>query len=370
MTELSYRTALIVGVGAGLSASLARTFTKAGMQVALAARRAGELSGLAKEVGGQRSRATRPRHAEVAKLFGEVEAAFGAPDVVVYNASYRTRGPFVELDPAEVEKRSRSAPLAASWWRRRRSSACCRTSHGAILFTGASASVKGYAQSAPFAMGKFALRGLAQSIARELSPQGIHVAPLRDRRRHPQPGPAEPPDKPDSMLDPDAIAHAYLHLLQQPRSAWSWEDRAAPLGGKILSPFDPQRAPFITFAMPKMLTRAAMLALAFVAVASADLQARSQRPQQRQPEPAPARRAGRQARQPRAGVRDLQRPALLASVRPVRRHLFQAQCFLHRCRGARPRRQARSQGQCRVHEGTQRGDQDRHPVLSRAPSVS
>jgi NAD(P)-dependent dehydrogenase (short-subunit alcohol dehydrogenase family) len=96
------------------------------------------------------------------------------------------------------------------------------------LFTGASASVKGYAQSAPFAMGKFALRGLAQSMARELAPQGIHVAHvvvdggIRSDRR------PEHADKPDSMLDPDAIAASYLHLLRQPRSAWSWEIEVRP----------------------------------------------------------------------------------------------------------------------------------------------
>ena len=100
--------------------------------------------------------------------------------------------------------------------------------HGAIFFTGASASVKGYAQSAPFAMGKFALRGLAQSMARELSPHGIHIGHvvidggIKSERR------PDPPDKPDSMLDPDAIAQSYLHLLQQPRSAWAWEIELRP----------------------------------------------------------------------------------------------------------------------------------------------
>jgi NAD(P)-dependent dehydrogenase (short-subunit alcohol dehydrogenase family) len=99
---------------------------------------------------------------------------------------------------------------------------------GAILFTGASASVKGYAQSAPFAMGKFALRGLAQSMARELSPQGIHVAHvvidggIRSASR------AAPADKPDSLLDPDAIAQSYLDLLKQQRSAWAWEIEVRP----------------------------------------------------------------------------------------------------------------------------------------------
>ncbi len=104
---------------------------------------------------------------------------------------------------------------------------------GAILFTGASASVKGYAQSAPFAMGKFALRGLAQSMARELSPQGIHVAHvvvdggIRSAHR------PEAADRPDATLDPDAIAASYLHLLQQPRSAWSWEIEVRPWGEKF-----------------------------------------------------------------------------------------------------------------------------------------
>jgi NAD(P)-dependent dehydrogenase (short-subunit alcohol dehydrogenase family) len=103
-----------------------------------------------------------------------------------------------------------------------------RHDYGAILFTGASASVKGYAQSAPFAMGKFALRGLAQSMARELAPRGIHIAHfvidggIRSPRR------AEPADKPDSLLDADAIAQNYLHVLNQPRSAWTWEIELRP----------------------------------------------------------------------------------------------------------------------------------------------
>jgi NAD(P)-dependent dehydrogenase (short-subunit alcohol dehydrogenase family) len=104
MTEVSYRTALIVGSGAGLSASLARTFTKTGMIVALAARRAAELTELAKEIGGKAFTCDATKRVEVAKLFADVETTFGALDVVVYNASYRTRGPFIELDPADVEK--------------------------------------------------------------------------------------------------------------------------------------------------------------------------------------------------------------------------------------------------------------------------
>ena len=228
MSEISYRTALVVGAGAGLSASLARTFTKAGMKVALAARRAGDLAPLAKETGGKAFACDAAKQAEVAKLFADAETAFGPLDVVVYNASFRTRGPFVELDPADVEKTLTVSAFAGFLVAQEAAKRMLPRGHGAILFTGASASVKGYAQSAPFAMGKFALRGLAQSMARELSPRGIHVAHvvidggIRSAQR------AEPPDKPDSMLDPDAIAQTYLYLLQQQRSAWAWEIELRP----------------------------------------------------------------------------------------------------------------------------------------------
>ncbi len=228
MAELPYRTALIVGVGTGLSASLAWTFTKAGLRVALAARRAGELSDLGKEVAGRAFSCDASKRAEVAKLFGEVEATFGAPDVVVYNASYRTRGPFVELDPAEVEKSISVSAFGGFLVAQEAVKRMLPKKHGAILFTGASASVKAYAQSAPFAMGKFALRGLAQSLARELSPQGIHVGHVVIDGGIRNPGRTEPPERPDSMLDPNAIAQSYLFLLQQPRSAWTWEIELRP----------------------------------------------------------------------------------------------------------------------------------------------
>jgi NAD(P)-dependent dehydrogenase (short-subunit alcohol dehydrogenase family) len=228
MTQGNYRTALIVGVGSGLSASLARLFAKERMAVALAARRADSLAALAQETGAKSFACDATSRDEVAKLFAGVEAAIGAPDVVIYNASYRTRGPFVELDPAEVAKSIAVSAFGGFLVAQEAVKRMLPHNHGAVVFTGASAGVKGYPQSAPFAMGKFALRGLAQSMARELSPQGIHVAHvvidggIRSARR------ADPPDKPDSMLDPDAIAQSYLHLLQQPRSAWSWEIELRP----------------------------------------------------------------------------------------------------------------------------------------------
>jgi NAD(P)-dependent dehydrogenase (short-subunit alcohol dehydrogenase family) len=223
-----YRTALIVGAGSGLSASLARLFAKNGMQVALAARSTEKLSGLVAETGARVFACDATRQAEVEKLFADVDSAFGAPDVVVYNASFRTRGPLIELEPADVEKAIAVSAFGGFLVAQQAARRMLPQGRGAILFTGASASVKGYAQSAPFAMGKFALRGLAQSMARELSPQGIHVAHfvidggIRSAAR------AEAEDRPDSMLDPDAIAESYWNVLQQPRSAWAWEMELRP----------------------------------------------------------------------------------------------------------------------------------------------
>src|ERR1041385_883741 len=223
-----YRTVLVVGAGSGLSASLAPLFGRNGMKVALAARSTGKLAGLAAETGAHVFECDATERADVEKLFTAVEAGLGAPDVVVYNASYRTRGPFVDLDPNEVERAIAVSAFGGFLVAQEAARRMLPKGQGAILFTGASASVKGYAQSASFAMGKFALRGLAQALARELQPRGIHIAPfvidggIRSDRR-----PASP-DKPDALLDPDAIAQSYLHVLQQPRSAWTWELEVRP----------------------------------------------------------------------------------------------------------------------------------------------
>jgi short-subunit dehydrogenase len=223
----TYQSALIVGAGSGLSASVARAFAQAGMKIALAARSTDDLAALAQEIGAKTYACDASQRDQVEKLFAALDAA-GAPDVVVYNASYRTRGPFLELDPAEVEKAIIVSAFAGFLVGQAAVRRMLPHGRGAMLFTGASASIKGYAQSAPFAMGKFALRGLAQSMARELSPQGIHVAHfvidggIRSARR------PVPADKPDSLLDPDAIAQTYLHVLQQPRSAWTHEIELRP----------------------------------------------------------------------------------------------------------------------------------------------
>jgi len=228
MPNPSYETALIVGAGRGLSASLARLFARKGLRVALAARDAEKLAPLCAETGAKAFVCDAVEPAQVERLFTAVEAAAGAPDVVVYNASARARGPVAELVPAEVERAIMVSAFGGFLVAREAAARMVPKAHGAILFTGASASVKGYPLSAPFAMGKFALRGLAQSMARELAPQGVHVAHFVIDGAIRNPGRVEPPDRPDSMLDPDAIAGSYLNVLRQPRSAWTWEVELRP----------------------------------------------------------------------------------------------------------------------------------------------
>jgi NAD(P)-dependent dehydrogenase (short-subunit alcohol dehydrogenase family) len=223
-----YHSALIVGAGSGLSASVARLFAREGMRISLAARQTGKLSDLCREIGARAYACDATDEDQVRGLFQQVQEHSGAPDVVVYNASARARGPFLDLAPADVQRTLITSAFGAFVVAQQAVRRMLPNHHGAILFTGASASIKGYPQSAPFAMGKFALRGLAQSMARELAPQGIHVAHFVIDGAIRNPGRVEPPDHPDSMLDPDAIAANYLHVLRQPRSAWTWEMELRP----------------------------------------------------------------------------------------------------------------------------------------------
>jgi NAD(P)-dependent dehydrogenase (short-subunit alcohol dehydrogenase family) len=223
-----YKTALIVGTGAGLSASLARLFAREGLRVAVAARNAAKLEALCRDTGASAFSCDATKAEDVAQLFEAVGRDVGAPDVVVYNASGRSRGPFLELAAADVAQSIAVSAFGGFLVAQQAVKRMLPQGRGAVLFTGASASVKGFAQSTPFAMGKFALRGLAQSMARELSPQGIHVAHfvidggIRSALR------TEPADRPDSFLDPDAIALSYWNVLRQPRSAWTWELELRP----------------------------------------------------------------------------------------------------------------------------------------------
>ncbi len=228
MDRPKYNSALIVGTGPGLSSSLARLFAKNGLKVAVAARQTDKLTALAKETGASVHACNASDAGEVARLFEAVEKAGSAPDVVVYNASNRVRGPLVDLPPDDVKRAIEISAFGGFLVSQQAAKRMLPRKHGAIFLTGATAGVKGFALSATFAMGKFALRGLAQSMARELSPQGIHVAHfvidggIRSATR------PVPDNTPDSLLDPDAIAETYWATLMQHRSAWSWEIEVRP----------------------------------------------------------------------------------------------------------------------------------------------
>ena len=226
MTTDEMKSALIVGAGPGLSAAIARKLSSAGWRVALAARDVGKLAATAAEIGGEAFACDASSRDDVGQLFATFGSHFGAPDAVVYNPSARARGPLVDLDPETVERALLVTAYGGFLVGQQAARAMAGRGSGTIIFTGASASVKGYAESASFAMGKFALRGLAQSMARELGPRGIHVAHvvidggIGDRRGADE---ASAGHRPDDRMDPDAIADAYLHLIAQPRSTWTHE---------------------------------------------------------------------------------------------------------------------------------------------------
>ena len=226
MTHIPYCTALIVGAGPGISASVARGLAAADLRVGLAARNVEKLAPLAAEIRAQTFAVDATDPAAVARLFEAADAQLGEPDVVLYNASARAHGPIAELDPEAVRKAVEVSAFGGFLVVQQAARRMIPRGRGAILLTGAS--VKGYPLSAAFAMGKFALRGLAQSTARELGPKGIHVAHfvidggVRSARR------PDPADRPDSTLDPDGIAQTYVEVLRQPRSAWSLEVELRP----------------------------------------------------------------------------------------------------------------------------------------------
>lgn len=228
MADLPYKTALVVGAGPGIGASVARALTAAGLKVVVAARNPDRLRDVASasDAIGLEVDATDP--ASVAHLFEQTERAIGVPEVVLYNASGRVRGPLTELDPELVRRSIEVSSFGAFLVTQQAARRLVPHGRGAILLTGATASVKGFANSASFAIGKFGLRGLAQSAARELAPKGIHVAhfvidgSVRSQAR------ADPQDAPDSTLDSQSIAQTYLAILAQHRSAWSWEVELRP----------------------------------------------------------------------------------------------------------------------------------------------
>jgi NAD(P)-dependent dehydrogenase (short-subunit alcohol dehydrogenase family) len=227
--------ALIVGSGPGLSASLARLFKKEGMKVALASRDVKKLDGLVSEIDGHAYACDASSPTDVKKLFESVSQDIGDPNLVVYNASGRVRGPVTDLDPEDVRQTILITCYGGFLIGQEAVKRMLKAGNGTLLFTGASASVKGYANSPAFAMGKMGLTGLVQSMARELQPRNIHVAQVVIDGGITSP---ERPERltargPDGCLDPDAIAETYLHLHRQHRSSWASHIELRPWSEKF-----------------------------------------------------------------------------------------------------------------------------------------
>ena len=222
------KTALIVGAGSGNSAAFARALAADGYKVVLAARNIGKLDDLCAQIGAHAIACDATSPAEVASLFETMQQDVGSASVVLYNASAYTAGPVASLDPELVLDSLLQTAYGAFLVAQQAVIGMQGLGGGALFFTGATASVKGFPNFSPFAMGKFALRGLAQSLARELGPENIHVAhfiidggiasPGRDL------GEADPAiNSDDAQLEPDAIAQTYMAVLKQHRSAWTQE---------------------------------------------------------------------------------------------------------------------------------------------------
>jgi NAD(P)-dependent dehydrogenase (short-subunit alcohol dehydrogenase family) len=224
------QTAVIVGVGRGLSASLARLFSKEGFNVVLAARNTSKLSDLISATGAMAVACDAVAPEQVDALFQAVEKKWSVPDLVVFNAGFRVRGPLQDLEAEKVRETILASAYGGFLVAQAAAKRMLTRGTGSLFFTGASASVKGYPNSSPFAMGKFALRGLAQSLARELQPKGIHVAHFvidgAIRQGDDDPRAAERGD--DGVLLPDEIAKTYLHVHRQHCSAWSTEVELRP----------------------------------------------------------------------------------------------------------------------------------------------
>lgn len=223
------QSALIIGAGAGLSASLARLCAQQDMQVALAARNPSKLGDLAAETNAHLFTCDVADADQVTRLFAAVDAAIGTPDLVVFNPSARLRGPITDLDPDAAREAVLITCFGGFLVAQQAAKRMRERGSGSIFFTGASAGVKGFANSSVFAMGKFGLRGLAQSLARELHPHNIHVGHfVIDGGIANAARPDRVDDGSDNMLNPDAIAECYLQFHHQHRSAWAWEIELRP----------------------------------------------------------------------------------------------------------------------------------------------
>jgi NAD(P)-dependent dehydrogenase (short-subunit alcohol dehydrogenase family) len=223
--EMAKPLVLIVGVGDGLSASLARLFHQQGCRLAFAARNTDKLNKLAVETEAVSYACDATNPQDVINLFSGLKNSENL-HVVIFNPSLIVRGPITEVDPEEVRKSMEVTAFGSFLVGQQAAKLMLQRGKGTILFTGASAGVKGFPRSAAFAMGKFAQRGLAESMARELHPQNIHVCWINIDGVIRNPGRTE--ETPDSMLDPDAIARTYWNIVNQDRSAWSSEVAVRP----------------------------------------------------------------------------------------------------------------------------------------------
>ena len=213
---MTIKVALIIGTGPGMSLSFAKALIAAGYAVAVASRDVTKLKPLADSIGAHAFSVDASAVDDIQTLFTRVDQALGEPEVVLFNPSARVKGDILSLDPQKVSDAVHITAIGAIATAQAASKRMIPKNHGAIFFTGATASVKGFAGSAAFAMGKFAVRGLAQSLARELSPQGIHVA-------HFVIDGSVKSDPAHDAMTADAIAQTYMAILNQPKAAWTWE---------------------------------------------------------------------------------------------------------------------------------------------------
>jgi NAD(P)-dependent dehydrogenase (short-subunit alcohol dehydrogenase family) len=214
---MTTRVALIVGAGPGISAAFAEALVGEGYQVALASRNVEKLSTLARQIKATAFGADASSPASLVRLFEKVDEALGEPEVVLFNPSARIRGDLLTLDIAAASAAILTTSIGALVTAQEAARRMLPKSRGSIFFTGATAGVKGFARSSVFAMGKFAVRGLAQSLARELGPQGIHVVHFVID------GGVVQGSEDLGVLSPRAIAQSYMSALAQPPGAWSWE---------------------------------------------------------------------------------------------------------------------------------------------------
>jgi len=209
--------ALIVGAGPGISLAFSEALVKSGYAVGMASRNLENLRPLAESVGAIPFTVDASSADSIVRLFSSVDQALGIPEVVLFNPSARVRGELLNLEMTAATLAIETTAIGALVTAQEAARRMLPRRRGALLFTGATAGIKGFAGSSVFAMSKFALRGLAQSLARELGPQGIHVLHFVIDGRVVQGS-----DDPDAFT-PQAIAQSYMAAIDQPRGAWSWE---------------------------------------------------------------------------------------------------------------------------------------------------